>query len=625
MYKVMLKKQLRGYLYLLGAMALFFTSCVDENYDLTKDIDMTVGFGTEGLSVKLGTTDKILLKDILEEDETIKVDEETSLYYLVEEGDFETNFDVEGVSTKIDPIEFKTGEILDYNKIKKMVEDATGITIPSTLTEFDVEANLEATGEGSGNSSFKFNLTDVDKAILELSEVYPQSGTKAALKINISQTPGLKFGLKKINRLDIVLPQFLPLDKNDITSEYPYTLDGHKLTITNVENIDLSSNFVTINIDLFNLLGYGKVQNGSISLPTDICSVSVDGSFSFYTTGGFTMHTTDNVKVSASVGIVDIYGNDRSNVSILKVLGKFDPEINPVIDPIDIASSLPDFLQDDEVYLDMANPTLKIYADLRHQSDRADVPFNLFFSGELKGEKEGVDSYKPVVIKEEEIETLKENYFYFYQADKPYEPGKIPEQAKKQQIKNLTDLLTPQIPDRINIDMSDGKIHVDKMQEYMVTLNSSYKPRMEYMIQVPFAFNKGFKIVYKDSTESMNDDLKDLAAEGVTVTTDVHTTIPLKLHATVEALDVNGKEIKLKDSPVANIPACSSSKEEVKNISLLINLKDPYDLSKIDRIRFNVKAEAGEINGSKELKSNQYLFMKDIRVKLNGQVIIDLN
>lgn len=49
------------------------TSCLDDSYDLNK-VDLTMGLGSDGLAVTLGNTENILLNDILDTDESVKLD-----------------------------------------------------------------------------------------------------------------------------------------------------------------------------------------------------------------------------------------------------------------------------------------------------------------------------------------------------------------------------------------------------------------------------------------------------------------------------------------------------------------------------------------------------------------------
>ena len=59
------------HLLLLGMLcagsAVLTTGCVSDDYDLD-NLDMTMGLGSDGLKLKLGTTQQIMLNDILDLD-----------------------------------------------------------------------------------------------------------------------------------------------------------------------------------------------------------------------------------------------------------------------------------------------------------------------------------------------------------------------------------------------------------------------------------------------------------------------------------------------------------------------------------------------------------------------------
>lgn len=61
------------------------TSCsIDDTYDLDKEFDMTVGLGSEGLSLRLGNTEHVMLNDVLDiEDNDLVETDGQNLYYLV--------------------------------------------------------------------------------------------------------------------------------------------------------------------------------------------------------------------------------------------------------------------------------------------------------------------------------------------------------------------------------------------------------------------------------------------------------------------------------------------------------------------------------------------------------------
>ena len=71
------KSLLRGLL--LASGLLMLGSCIDSSYDLG-DVDATIGLGVNGLKVKLGNTEKIYLKDIIDTDGNTKLDGNNQFY-----------------------------------------------------------------------------------------------------------------------------------------------------------------------------------------------------------------------------------------------------------------------------------------------------------------------------------------------------------------------------------------------------------------------------------------------------------------------------------------------------------------------------------------------------------------
>ena len=59
-------------------------SCMDDSYDLN-NVDLTMGLGSDGLSVTLGNTEKIYLGDLLDLDESVKLDGENTFYLVQRE------------------------------------------------------------------------------------------------------------------------------------------------------------------------------------------------------------------------------------------------------------------------------------------------------------------------------------------------------------------------------------------------------------------------------------------------------------------------------------------------------------------------------------------------------------
>lgn len=68
----------------LLSFPLWTVSCVDNKYDLDKDIDMTINVGGEYLTIPAGSTDTTFLSKIIEveEGDILQPDATTRVYHL---------------------------------------------------------------------------------------------------------------------------------------------------------------------------------------------------------------------------------------------------------------------------------------------------------------------------------------------------------------------------------------------------------------------------------------------------------------------------------------------------------------------------------------------------------------
>ena len=85
---------------LLASGLLMLGSCIDSSYDLG-DVDATIGLGVNGLKVKLGNTEKIYLKDIIDTDGNTKLDGNNQ-FYITEQGSTDLSYTVQKVNSTID-------------------------------------------------------------------------------------------------------------------------------------------------------------------------------------------------------------------------------------------------------------------------------------------------------------------------------------------------------------------------------------------------------------------------------------------------------------------------------------------------------------------------------------------
>lgn len=592
---------------LLLASGLVATSCIDSSFDLNEDIDMTMAFGGDSLALKLGSTGKVYLDDILDIDKSVKLDD-SNVYYLVEEGSTNVDFTVNTVKTTIRNATLHADqELVNFSEHFKDVP--AGITTIPVPGDWSVSANL--TGQ---TNDFSFSLSNIQSEVKSIEEIYPKGGTKVSLSLKLVTTSNVKAKFTEITNLKITMPEYLRMK-----SVSQGTFEGNVITIPKVANPG-TGEFCRIDVECIDLGEDGKISPNthSLVLPVEKSHIEMSGTFKLGATESFTVTASDKIKLEMDIVLGSGVSGTDATLEVEKVVGKFDPTIDPTIESINIQEELPDFLQDEEVRIAVANPTLRFDVDMTQ------IPVSLDFSGKLIAYKGDVAN-DPVVLPETgkaEFLKSKQNCVYFSQQGDPYDPTGLVSGAAKHQVSNLGTLIE-QLPDSINVNVGNKQITV-KDEFATIQLGKNYNASLGYKIFVPFQFNEGLKIVYRDSTNSLNEDLQDYQAEGLAVKATAYSTVPLDLSATVYPVDVDGIEISSIQVDQVKIQASNDgATEKATDLEISIKLTEPKDLQKVDRFLFRVSADANQSNLS--LNSQQYLRFDNVRLQLKGKVIGDFN
>lgn len=593
--------------------AMLTTGCVSDDYDLDS-VDLTMGLGSDGLKLKMGNTEKILLGDILDLDESVKLDA-NNLYYLVEEGTTNFNIHVNEVSASFKESTIETSErVLDYNIAKEQLGDVVNQLPPNA--SLPVAAGIFFNGEAKGYADVDVTV-DVPEEVSYISTADVKD-MKVSLQMHTDLSPNVKFGIDKVENFSITIPSILQVREGSWPAGW--TMKDNVLTHQGALTIPQDGVICSIVADKVDTKGYGAPKDGKLAFGKDangrsVLQAGIQGKVYFKSTGAFNLSTSDYADIYLTLSL----GNS-SKIDIEQVTGKFSPEINPTVDPIDIASSLPDFLNDDAVKIGAANPTLKFTADL------TSIPVGLNLSGELTSVKKGAQGFtKKVGLPVTQVEDKQHNTVYYYQSGKPYDPEypTLPAGAVTAKANNLSSLIE-KLPDEIRVDLTGGKLSVQD-KEYTIQLGQDYQASADYKVYVPFQFDKGLTIVYNDSTDSMSEDLEDYQAEGLMLKATAQNTIPLDLVATITAYDVDGNVVPGINFSEIKVPAGDGTNVNEAQVEISATLDEPSLLQKMDRLKFSVKA-ANDVNGQvHELCSTQYLRFADVRLYLTGKVIGDFN
>jgi hypothetical protein len=352
----------------------------------------------------------------------------------------------------------------------------------------------------------------------------------------------------------------------------------------------------------------------------------------FYITGNIAL----GGEVTATLEDVSFYrGSDlvlKTDVALVpdpffiaSVVGKVDPQID--IDMVEVElTGIPDFLDDDDVVMDLANPEVRFYVE---NPFGLPILLNLDMQAWKNGKKTHDESLKVEGIK------IPANP----NPDQPPTPttiilsklGPIDQDINHHEVSELGNLFLT-IPDKIELNV---EAKVDQSVVHTIFLGETEQAvKINYEVNLPLSFGEKLSIVYKDTINGWNEDIKDLDIKRINLETEVLNTIPLELSLSGYAIDVNGKKLETVIVGIKNnatIPPCNEDDSET-TVSIVIEIEEHATASSnaptmkdMDGIVLNITAKSTEIINNKPLKSTQYIMLKGMKARIPGGVKLNMN
>lgn len=569
---------------LLLSFPLWTVSCVDNKYDLDKDIDMTINVGGEHLTIPAGSSDTAYLSKIIEveEGDILQPDAATRVYHLTKRDDID-----------VDPTTVKEVTISSANTdLKQELVGSDDGGSGSKTTELDVKNNLRA------------EASDIDEALIELGALGAKTPTSLTLAFEFLNTGNLTFGSVTAKNLEIQLPDFLMFEKGEVE-------EGNKLILNNEELKNAQKVLHVIGYQFGGKAGEGEIPdknrtitiNGLVTMQGQVVTSGINGS------GSLTM--------TLDVTLEEMTANS--------VTGVIQPEIKAETTNIEL-NDLPDFLKDEETRMDITNPVILLRAENQLETpvevDAVLTPMK--GNAQIDGKEVKVGSgygKTPVVL------ASGKNVIALSRTGECTIEG-VTSNAK---VEDINDLLET-IPDDIEVDLQPV---VRNEGYYTAELGRAYEMPSSYEVDVPLSFEQNLNIVYNDSVQDLNKDLNDLdkvILKKANVLLTVDNAIPLKLQLKPENVlikDVYGNELTAVKKTIEEDKQYvteSTDGEKPVTSELVLNLtsEDTAFLSKIDRICFKLTAVPGSATGV-PLKDTQWLKVTSIKLSVPGGVNVDLN
>lgn len=584
LYKIMREKQTRqAFIGFLILSLISTTSCIDNDYDLNKDIDMTINVGGEYLAFPVGSTEKIMMDKIIEINDGDDLQLVDGEYHLLKDGT------VDDATTEVKNV---TVEGRD-NEIEKITA-ANETTMPDA--EGKIETEINQVGDINANAN------DIDEAVKEIGSLEAVVETDLFLKLTLAG----ELNYESIDtELKVTFPEFLQFaaDKN---------LNGNILTL-NLSNENLKVG-VPYTYPL-KLTGYKfgskaeegrKIEEGRLEINDKVTIKGV-------------AHVKINGSITAGTSLDILPVVTLADMPVKSITGIIQPTIEETGSTVEL-SSLPDFLQDDATELDITNTIFTFIA-----TNPLNAPVVL--SGTMLGKKEGkIITGSTVTLGKNSVDGQE------ITLDKGKNVIALsrlgtggPEGSKNIKISDINNLIR-KIPDVVSVTLQPA---VEYNKYYTVDLGKTYSMNSNYDIDIPLNFGNGLQIVYKDSIDDLRSDLEDVDFKKAIIEITADNIIPLQLEIkenNVTAKDINCKKIDDIKVTVDGTIAESKDGKAVASSKLTITLEETKEgaMSNMDGLVFKVTAVPGQATNV-QLRSDQWMQLKDMKLRVPNGIKVDLN
>lgn len=576
----------------LLSFPLWMVSCVDNKYDLDKDIDMTINVGGEYLTIPAGSTDTTFLSKIIEveEGDILQPDATTRVYHLTKKDDI----NVEPTTVKEVTVGATTTDLESIEIVNN-----TGVS----FSEPEVSADITTSGD------FEATANDIDEALKELGSLRAKTPVDLNLTIDFNISGGnLTFNQVKANKLKLVFPDYIVFKEDEGIQDNELILDEEVLSVNG------SSYTRTLKVEGYKFsdaAGSGMKPNAEGSLTIE-GNISMEGDV-----------VTSGISGTGALALVPKVVLEEMNIN--SVTGVIQPNIEAETTKIEL-NDLPDFLKDEDTRLDITNPVILLKADNPLETDvEIDAVLtpkknNVNIEGHEVKIGTGYGQNKVALIPGTNIIALSRT------GDCSIEG--VTENIKVEDINNLLET----IPDDIDVNLQPI---VRNENYYNAELGKEYDLPASYEVDVPLSFEQGLNIVYNDSVQDLNKDLNDLdkvSLKNAKIMLSVDNAIPLKLQLKAENVqikDVYGNELTavkktMEEDKQYVTESTDGEKPATSELVLSLTSDDTAFLSKIDRICFKITAVPGSATGV-PLKDTQWLKVTSVKLSVPGGVNVDLN
>ena len=560
--------------------------CTDADYDLDK-VDYTLGLGSGQLTLPSNNSVIVKLDDILNLGST-------DLISIDANGDYRFEKDpekVDPVTVKVDPINLSADNYQDYAFIFNLPNEVMDLPI-TTIDCSTLPQELQ-------------NMLTISKDVRKMDYVFTvPNEVKSLSYVAVGGENGVSL------KLNLTMPSLIT--KSEITLDLPDVLDiPQGVESGNIVRLTNPSGANTIEL---------IIKGIRIKQPTS----ADDTDYAYIDNGEFKMKGNINLtlKISElnkpSTPTVDLNATVYVEaITITSATGVFKPTINVQQVGSTTITSLPDFLSDARVVADIDNP--QIWLDITSNMPLGGIVEARLGSTSLNGFvtlTKAQGNALPIVANGQSRLVI---------------CRKAPEG-----LSGYTPIIASNLSDIVHRLNEGMKITIDitsfeATQTENVTIllgEPGYTLTPAYRFTAPLALGDEAVIIYNDNEGDWNKDIDKIQlSDGskATLTANVKNGVPADIEINITPLDKNGQVLTaLTITPIKNKVLAGVVDGEIQ---YEIADTNGNGLKQLDGINYHlsVTAPSDATLKGKTLNKNQQIILNNIKLQLNGKVVVDAN
>lgn len=576
----------------IGLAATGVVGCVDHDYDLSEDIDVTIQLGGDNLTLPGSSTDQLFLSKILdlEQGSSIKAVENDGEYGLAK-GDYVLIQDGNSSPSRFEVPEVSLGHI-------------NGSTSTSVLPEFYNPDGQSVISNPTDMIHNTIRLSDdnVTRNLVSLES----ADMDVKMKLNVRYTSSDFTGTAYVEKgYTITFDKCWTVEVGDeATAQYLESVNPYTLRFKQRYGISpdhgLSARVRLVRADLTGLpAGQGLYAPGKFLIENQVVSsgdVSID-------VADLPAGSRANITVVSEISV--------SDARLLKVRGIVNPQINISETKFDI-NDIPDFLSDPENHLDLSNPQVTL-------SITNNSPLPITLNGRLTSYSKGNEIAEVGIG--ESYGTAPVIAHANGTTDIIISRAPVAGAADNIVVPELSTLLNT-IPDLISFHDAVSKA-VPQVSEFI--LGSTYTFDCDYTAVIPLAFGDAMQLHYTHIDDNWDEDLEKYNFNTAVVTADVVNTIPLDMTPDAVALDAHGNDYTTIDVDVdGTVSAGTIAQPSVTQLKITLK-STGKNISGLDGVKLLFYATANDSFTGTNLNKDQAVKFENIKITLKGGVLVDLN